>query len=1082
MGGSIMGTTNEHASSMKQNSENQANPLPSDFMRSLHPDYFSDSSHETVYELDQATLEYHLESLTHRNQMHDFEIFCRKLCERAICPNLRPATGPEGGGDSKADSETHVVAEEIAQLTYEGEPNARSERWAFAFSTKKRWIEKVRSDVSGLVRTGRNYDQIILVTSQFAPAKKRAELEDSLTRQHSVPIVIHDRSWITKEIIENGRRDLAFNYLHVGRELSDRRSLGPGDYSRSRQLKDIEAALAIPDTFQGMETQRVTEALVATKLSRNLELPRVATEGRFERAKRLADNEGTRRQRLEVRFEALLTAFWWYNDFKLLNSSYDEFEAMLSPDEHVRNVEFLGTLALLLANCVIHGYLTIHDSKLIERTTRLRKRLEIIERDLRLPNSALEATTLLLLLKLHMFRVLSKTDQISEIWQGFSEVLERAKSLGEFRAERLVEFIGISGNFAGDDSVYDELVEKAAEFIGKRQSEVAGARLLVRRANQIESDKHFEIIRLLGKASLRLSKKEYADELAECLPLLALSYRSAGLLWAARSTCYTVTTLLIIESEEESEISPKMISITIILAWILLELRHIPDLLCCVELLKKLALLPLTDESREILREKFSEIDLALASHFLNYTGEDLRQLEALPDTLGRLHLIYARCALLYSLGYEEECRESAIIPMEGTPGAVSNFFAALKHQPVSEYLREPMICNFEAGQTLVTTVLGLRISAEASGSAISLLVAEAIVGTTEAFFATAIDLKVMPHTETFHIRIVEDDRASEPEFQMYRSGSRADFVWPTGKDPAELEFQPIAIRCFMGIVASILGSTCHIPDIEDLVTQLHQNEVVGDRMTMIVGSLNTYSRAMGQNISRVSDHINSNDRRFSPRDTSEAKGLRDPFSQRGADLDEDSSRMSHRNMAVKSIIDVHLWDRAKWRGTAFFDFGPKVPPVFALMFEDRETAEEIFNRWRERIGTQDTDEVIYIAIIRGVSSANSSHYEVLVTSRQTDDGARARGGLVVHIGRHTTVMPNTSTNLDRFLDEYERKGAYLLGAAVLDGSKAEPVVDRVILKRRLVVRSYDEIGPDDVEVMAFPELARDRSGDSATK
>ena len=78
------------------------------------------------------------------------------------------------------------------------------------------------------------------------------------------------------------------------------------------------------------------------------------------------------------------------------------------------------------------------------------------------------------------------------------------------------------------------------------------------------------------------------------------------------------------------------------LAWIALELRHIPDLLFCVELLKKLALLPLTDESRTMLREKFSEIDLALASHVLNYADEDLRQLEALPDVLSRLQLIYS--------------------------------------------------------------------------------------------------------------------------------------------------------------------------------------------------------------------------------------------------------------------------------------------------------------------------------------------------------------------------------------------------------------------------------------------------------
>ena len=111
---------------------------PSQFMRELRPEYYSDTEDQVAYVLEVTTLEYYLESITQRNQTHDFEIFCRKLCERTICPNLRPQTGPEGGGDSKADSETYPVADEISFLTYVGEANAGRERWAFAFSAKKR--------------------------------------------------------------------------------------------------------------------------------------------------------------------------------------------------------------------------------------------------------------------------------------------------------------------------------------------------------------------------------------------------------------------------------------------------------------------------------------------------------------------------------------------------------------------------------------------------------------------------------------------------------------------------------------------------------------------------------------------------------------------------------------------------------------------------------------------------------------------------------------------------------------------------------------------------------------------------------
>lgn len=126
---------------------------PSAFMRQLHPEYYSDTADRTTYQLDAPTLEYQLDTITSRNQTHAFEIFCRKLCERTICPNLKPATGPEGGGDSKADTETIPIADEIASLFYVGEPNAARERWAFAFSAKKAWKEKIRVDVAGIVET-----------------------------------------------------------------------------------------------------------------------------------------------------------------------------------------------------------------------------------------------------------------------------------------------------------------------------------------------------------------------------------------------------------------------------------------------------------------------------------------------------------------------------------------------------------------------------------------------------------------------------------------------------------------------------------------------------------------------------------------------------------------------------------------------------------------------------------------------------------------------------------------------------------------------------------------------------------------
>ncbi len=71
---------------------------PSQFMRQIRPELYSDSTRQIKNLLKSEVLSHHLDTITERNQTHDFELFCRKLCERTNFPNLRPATGPEGGG------------------------------------------------------------------------------------------------------------------------------------------------------------------------------------------------------------------------------------------------------------------------------------------------------------------------------------------------------------------------------------------------------------------------------------------------------------------------------------------------------------------------------------------------------------------------------------------------------------------------------------------------------------------------------------------------------------------------------------------------------------------------------------------------------------------------------------------------------------------------------------------------------------------------------------------------------------------------------------------------------------------------
>lgn len=117
----------------------------------------SDSTVTDAHVLNSSEFSHFLDTLTERNQHKDFENFARKLCEREVCPNLRPQTGPEGGGDGKVDADSYPVASEISDRWFRGQANAGDKKWGVAISAMKRWSEKVRSDVEGTRRrsTGR---------------------------------------------------------------------------------------------------------------------------------------------------------------------------------------------------------------------------------------------------------------------------------------------------------------------------------------------------------------------------------------------------------------------------------------------------------------------------------------------------------------------------------------------------------------------------------------------------------------------------------------------------------------------------------------------------------------------------------------------------------------------------------------------------------------------------------------------------------------------------------------------------------------------------------------------------------------
>ncbi len=500
---------------------------PSDFMRARRPELFSDSRSSSAPKLQPAVFEYHLNSLTSRKQETDFEYFARRRAERYICPNLLPQTGPVGGGDSKADSQTYPVADDVSMRWYRGEATAgkAQESWAFAISAKQAWRSKVQSDVQKIANTRRGYKRIYFITNQPVKDKARAEVESALKRKYHVNVHILDRGWIMKRVFENGSVDIAVEALHITGFESENRIHGPRDLKRRRELDELETQIADSDRYRGVEYQFGEDCLRAALISRGLELPRVEIEGRFQRAETIAKKLGHRQQQLRVAYNRAWTNFWWFEDFTQFAGLYGVVETLAIDSENSNDLELLTNIwTLLLSSVRTHG-LDEAVAMLAPRTESLRSQLKRVAGDQERLNNALWARTSLLLMDLQ--EAPQDEANVARVLSELKGVIAQIDGLISYPITVVSKIVQQLGDFLGTNTEYDELCELLTDTMRQRASDGEAGRMLLARAHQkLRNRKIYDAIRLYGRAQLMLAKREYRPELISALVGCGLAYES----------------------------------------------------------------------------------------------------------------------------------------------------------------------------------------------------------------------------------------------------------------------------------------------------------------------------------------------------------------------------------------------------------------------------------------------------------------------------------------------------------------------------------------------------------------------------
>jgi tetratricopeptide (TPR) repeat protein len=1029
-------------------------------------------------------LEYHLETLTNRGEENHFEVFARRLAEREICPNLLPHTGPAGGGDSKVDSETYPVSDTLARGWYCGlGREAANERWAFAFSAKKDWRPKFRSDVAKIAGTGRGYTTAFFITNQFVPDKARASIEDKLQKQHGIDVRILDRTWICDRVFEHHHEELAVEALCIATTVQREVRRGPLDTQREQDLDEVETRFQTALRDGGSAFQIVEDSLTTATLARDLERPRTEVEGRFLRAVRLAKQHGTPHQLLESGYQYAWTTLFWYEDYAAFVKLYEEVEGLAKDSRNARELERLTTLWMALQSAVARGAVDDSSARLAQHTATLTDSLTRLSKEYERPSTALQARTLLLQMRL----LTTATDRADPILRELTDVVLKAESLVGFPLEPLVEIVGELGDAFGESAAYDALFETVVETTSRRTGDIATARaLLGRGAQQLDADKPYAAIRTLGRALRRLYAHESRRDLIRALYLCANAYERVGLFWAARGTLLVAASVATNDFWSDEIVSPAQRVCYNGVKWIELRLGRLPHVLAWHELDSALeSALATKGFNPERTSRGEAAFDARLGILFLKSDLWTLRRLTRLPDVLDALVLYNSAAALLYALG-REEALQKEFLEAATRDGTLEEYFTRWRDQSAADELPVTADPCDTRTVTLSSRILGCHFSVDCQNAAPCVDLGESLLGALEALLSTGTTERLIAHEPTFRIEIRGSEFAERPfAFKISEQDGRPQLdIRCAMFHPHQLKLDEqtaLKSKMFEAIVQILAHVYFWGESTEQRLAALFDDSHALERSIDFTTSFVTIGNVLGHEPKRVlSAWLRPNDVEYplareqewdaaARRERAANAKIDQPMPNYGKGEPPEElrnpERIVHSKIATVSLIRIPLWDRASWSGTMFVEIpGTKLPPILAPVFKNGEAARQIIKGLRADLGNTDEKEHLRVTIIRGIDRSNPHAYRVVIGSNLLPGIGGDPNSYWVMVSRVNTMTPTTDVNLNRFLDAYRSVGSYLLAAAVWpdDQTEPRPASEVRIHKRELNIRDAWQIGRHD--------------------
>ncbi len=750
-------------------------------MRQWRPELFSDSQNADAVVLGRSEFEFHLNEITSNRKEIEFEDFCRRLCEKEICPNLFVLGGPTGGGDGGVDSATYPVSPELAALRFwGGVARPPSDNWAFAFSAKEDWVAKVKSDVAKVAALPRRFQKVFFVTNRAAAPKRKSETEAALTKLHRLEVTILDRAWIVEKVFSNRHEEMAVASLHLDRVKETKHSLGPRDTARRRRLDELLAALRDPAAYRGNTFALATDYLEAAQLSAGLECHRSEIDGHFQQACALALKIGHIPLIVRTHYSRAWKLFWWFDDTEAVLQAYGIIEGLLDRIDDAEIVELLLNLHNLLRAEFYHGRITAAVAKIPERIKSLRKRLNELAQNTRRPNNAIYSKILLHFNDLWPSR--NDAERMKSTFAGMESSLKKAKGYPTVPVMSFCENLTEMGQFHCDLPGYDSLFRAIQAITRERKGETEeGMQQYEYGIQLVEKNKLREGLRELGLARLKLAKEETLDESVDAAFACGTIFRDLGFKWAARMDVLSACHVALYSKEKINSSPLRATYISLQMIWRELELGRIAPFLAWV---RNTALLLKNAESTGADTKKFREecfrIDQIFGCFLLNLPLDEVQELAALEKTMTLFGMHASALCLAYRQNNTAEIREYLPKIADNKP-ELNKLFEWWKSQPAAEQLPKELCGETRTVCKFSTTVMGISYTIRCRNKIGPILFAENLLGIIENLFSLAKWENFAFVTDRVDIFIDEDTDGKSPpdlKFEHFAHGKEQRLVF----------------------------------------------------------------------------------------------------------------------------------------------------------------------------------------------------------------------------------------------------------------------------------------------------------------